>query len=534
MLSLAACAVAATSVSSSFAGQLSVRVIDADTAQPLPARVELQGQDGRWYFPQSDSPQGSAVAYKVRSFSNPNSIEMHTCLSAHPFSIQLNPGPHTLTVRRGKEYFSHTRQIIVANKPLSVEIKLKRWIDMPTRGWYSGDTHVHRTLADLPTVILAEDLNVAFPLLHWVRDAGEIPDKTPGNTPYDPELITVDPTHVIWPRNTEYEIFRVNKKAHTLGAIFILNHKTLLDVAAPPVTPIAQRARNQGALLELDKHNWPWSMMLVPIMNVDLYELSNNHVWRATFGFPKFGEPAPDYMNIETNADGMTEVGWIDYGFQNYYALLNCGFRLRPTAGTASGVHPVPLGFGRVYVHLEGEFEYSSWLEGLNAGRSFVTTGPMLFINLNGQHPGQPFKPADSAKTTYHLTGSALSADPLDRIEIIKNGQLIRTLTPTNKTTESGAHESFINETFEIKESSWLAVRCFELRPDGRPRFAHSAPFHIDVPNKPLRPQKDQIQFLIQRMETQLSRSQAVLSPDALNEYRQALRIYKNIANSAR
>ena len=58
-------------------------------------------------------------------------------------------------------------------------------------------------------------------------------------------------------------------------------------------------------------------------------------------------------MKVERDARGFTERGWIEFGFQNYYALLDCGFRIRPTAGTASGVHPVPLGFGRVYVHLD-------------------------------------------------------------------------------------------------------------------------------------------------------------------------------------
>ncbi len=65
---------------------------------------------------------------------------------------------------------------------------------------------------------------------------------------------------------------------------------------------------------------------------------------------------APEGWNIETDADGFTEWGWIEFGFKTYYALLNCGFKMRPTAGTASGVHPVPLGFGRVYVQLPGGF----------------------------------------------------------------------------------------------------------------------------------------------------------------------------------
>ena len=118
----------------------------------------------------------------------------------------------------------------------------------------------------------------------------------------------------------------------------------------PPFGPVARRAHDEGALIELDKHNWPWSMALVPVMPVDLFELSNNHVWQTEFAFRDFGESPAPYMNVERDAKGFTERGWIHFGFENYYALLDCGFRLRPTAGTASGVHPVPLGFGRVYV----------------------------------------------------------------------------------------------------------------------------------------------------------------------------------------
>src|SRR5262249_35801832 len=154
--------------------------------------------------------------------------------------------------------------------------------------------------------------------------------------------LPVDATHVLYPRNTEYEIFTVGGRRHTLGAFFVLNHRTVFDAGVPPVGPIAERARREGALLELDKHNWPWSMMLIPVLRPDLYELANNHVWRTEFGFPAFGEPAADYMKVERDARGFTEQGWLEYGFQNYYALLNCGFRLRPTAGPAPSVPPRP------------------------------------------------------------------------------------------------------------------------------------------------------------------------------------------------
>jgi hypothetical protein len=326
---------------------------------------------------------------------------MHTTLSAHPFVIDLPAGRYTVTIERGKEYFPLTQQVKIGDEPVDEAFKLRRWINLPERGWYSGDTHVHRALGELPNLLLAEDLNVAFPLTYWVTEAFASPraGARSAKNGIEPKAVAVDAIHVYYPVNTEYEIFTVNQKAHMLGAVFVLNHKTAFEDGVPPVTPIARRVRNEGALLELDKHNWPWSMAIVPLMQVDLFELSNNHCWRTEFAYGGWAEREAKYMQVEREAKGWTEWGWIDYGFQNYYALLDCGFRLRPTAGTASGVHPVPLGFGRVYVHLADGFSYEKWLRGLNEGRSFVTTGPMLFTQINGQDPGHVFKQREAIQT---------------------------------------------------------------------------------------------------------------------------------------
>lgn len=506
------------------------QVVAADGSTPLAARIYVQGDDGSWHFPESVG--GTAVQYRKSRPNHPPSVEMHTTLSAQPFTIQLPAGKYTFTIERGKEFHSEARMVAVADEPLDLTIRLRRWIDMGQRGWFSGDTHVHRGLDELPNLLLAEDLNVALPLLDWTREAFVSPLAARKESFQDaaPQSVYLDPSHVYYPRNTEYELFTVNKKPHTLGACFALNHRTVLDVGAPPVKTIAERIHAEGGLIELDKHNWPWSMMLIPIMQPDLYELSNNHVWRTEFAFRGWGEPAPAYMQTERDEAGFTEWGWLDYGFQNYYALLNCGFRLRPTAGTASGVHPVPLGFGRVYVHCPDGFNYESWLQGLNAGRSFVTTGPMLMATVDGQPPGHTFPLADSAKREFRLQGSAISEQPLDRVQILVNGEIVRTVRPQNEKTRDGAHESQIDERITIDRSSWIAVRCFEARPDKRIRFAHSAPFHIDMPGKPLRPRKAEIDFLIQRVSEQLARNEGVLPAAALAEYRAALAAYQAIA----
>ncbi|NIP23861.1 MAG: hypothetical protein GWN67_03705 [Phycisphaerae bacterium] len=515
---------------------LNGEVVDADTGEPVACRIYIQDEKGKWYFPKSTSPNGSAVVYEKRNWANKKSVEFHTTVSAHPFTIELPSGQYTITIERGKEYLSLTRKVTLSTEDVDLKFQLKRWIDMARLGWYSGDTHVHRTLQDLPNVQLAEDLNVSFPLLYWVTKAFIPPDTGDKSTgrKVEPKLIFIDDTHVIYPLNTEYEIFSVNSKRHTLGAVFVLNHKSVFQKGVPPVAPIAGKSRLEGGLLELDKHNWPWSMMLVPIMNIDLFELANNHMWRTEFAFSKFGEAAPEYMEVETNSKGFTELGWIDYGFKNYYALLNCGFRLRPTAGTASGVHPVPLGFGRVYVKLKNGFNYEKWIRGLNEGRSFVTTGPMLLVTINNFEPGHIFRQPDRGTGTYSVAGVAQSAYPLERIEILVNGLAVKTLKAQNTQMPSGGWSSKINEKIDVSSSCWIAVRCYERRPNGRIRFGHTGPFHVEVDGKPLRPRKQEIGFLIKRMQVQIERNKQVLSKEALDEYHRALNIYQKIAGSAR
>jgi hypothetical protein len=515
-------------------------ILDAESAEPLPARVYLQSKRG-WHFVRSSDNNGSAVEYNKQR-ADGRSVEMHTTVSAHPFVADLPTGQYTLTVERGKEYLPEAVTFTIEDQPVARVILLQRWIDMAARGWYSGDTHVHRKLSELPNVMLAEDLNVALPLTGWVTEgfASPEPRYSQETGRVETELIEVDKTHVIYPLNTEWEIFTVGGQRHTLGAVFALGHKRPFQLGAPPVAPIAEEARRQGALLELDKHNWPWSMMLVPVMEVDLFELTNNHIWRTAFAFDNFyPEYAADYMNLEMKDGRFTERGWIEFGFQNYYTLLNCGFRMRPTAGTASGVHPVPLGFGRVYVELPDGFSYEKWMRGLDAGRSFVTTGPMLLVRANGRPAGSSFEVTDG-KPSCHLTGSVVSARPVSHLEVVVNGEIRGVALPTASSDsaparmDSQAIEVPIDVDVQLEGSSWVAVRCLYVTEDGRPRFAHSSPFFFDVSGQPLRPRKVETAYLIGRIKQELARHRDVLPATSLDEYQTALDVYEKLHATAR
>ncbi len=535
--------------SAGYAAEFTGVIVDAKTDKPLPARVYVQASGGEWLFVKSAVPKGSALAYREQWVPMPNSVERHTTVSAHPFQIELEPGDYAVTIERGKEYFPLTRKLTITGKPQRQTFRLRRWINLAERGWYSGETHVHRRISELSNVMLAEDLNVAFPVTFWTINAFAAPGLEPstlrrqGPSPFGPRedrghaLIAVDDTHVMFPRNTEYEIFSVGKQRHILGAVFVLNHRTVFQDGMPPVAEIARQAHKEGALLDLDKHSWPWSMMLVPVAKVDLYELSNNSVWRTKFGFRRSSVKPANYMEIEQDKSGFTEWGWLQFGFENYYTLLNCGFRLQPTAGTASGVHPVPLGYSRVYVQLD-QFSGQTWIDGLKAGRSFVTTGPMLFATVNGQHPGHVFRQNQETAQEYQIDIEAISERQLDRIEIVSHGKVVRILRPghdyKSQHTPGGAFRARASVTIPFEESSWIAVRCIQPQDDGRLRFAHTSPWHIEVADQPIKPRREEVEYLIGRIQGEIERNREILPPSAIREYEQALNAYKVIAERAR
>ena len=492
-------------------------IVDEATGQPVAARLYVKSDRGIWHFAEPATSDGRVIRYEKQNWINSKSQEFHSSISAHPFRLRLPPGTYQLTVERGKEYLPWSKEITVTSDMEPLSIRLHRWIDMASRGWYSGDTHVHRPIRQIGVPMLADDVNVALPMVYWTTRSeltAELGDRTDRDDSRLPsEVISIDATHAIWPKNTEWEIFAVNGKPHTLGALFAMNHKTPFEVSIPPVRKVLEQARREGAFLDMDKHDWPFAIALPPLLGNELtYELANNHMWRTEFAFSNWNTPAPPWMNVGDGKSG-GEKEWIEFTHQTYWALLNCGLRLQPTAGTATGVHPVPIGFGRVYVHTPGVFQYDRWIEGLKRGDSFVTTGPMLFVRPSG----------DSLAAVVEADG------PVESVEWVINGVAQPATLKSNVSNSDGTVRLETAIESKFRSTTWVALRAWQKSENGRWRFAHSAPQWFDVPNQPIRPTDAQQKFLLSRVEQELARSKTLLPEEALNEYHAALSHYRGL-----
>ena len=104
--------------------------------------------------------------------------------------------------------------------------------------------------------MLAEDLNIAFPVTFWTTSTDEASHTRPSTLRNPPsphgeredtgtETIPVGPTQLIVPRNTEYEIFLINGKRHPFGAVFIIDHRSKFSTGMPPVRAIAEQAHHE-------------------------------------------------------------------------------------------------------------------------------------------------------------------------------------------------------------------------------------------------------------------------------------------------
>lgn len=178
-----------------------------------------------------------------------------------------------------------------------------------------------------------------------------------------------------------------------------------------------------------------------------------------------------------------------------YYQILNCGFRIPMTVGTDSNARP--MGKMRTYVLNKGELTYGNWIEGIRKGRTFVTNGPLLKFSVNGNNIGSVLNIRKREKIS--IKASAYFENPLAILEIVYNGRVI--LQSNELNSENEIH---IDETIEIDESGWMALRtttgtvCDWM--DNLPS-AHTSPIYLTVDNSAMTPVREDVLSIINELE---------------------------------
>ena len=456
-------------------GNIRVRVSDA-SGKRLPSRIYLQGSDGRSYFPDGSYPRVVSVT---------EDYYFHTDGS---FSVTLPVGGADLEVWRGFEYEPVQRSVDVrAGEWTTVEVELSRWIDMAADGWYSGDNHIHPNYGghyfvqpiDLRNKSQAEDLNVANGMIanYWGNSRVEDLEHFLGrphphgdartvvyyNEEYRPsyfahlsllnlvELITPfyigyvgTAHHALYPDNAS-----VLRRVHEQGGIGGYVHPFGLNHRDPD-------AAGQGGARELP---------------VD-----------AILGVADF----VDVACIWSDELGTAEV---------WYRLLNTGSRIPATAGTDAMTdiwrHPA-VGTTRSYVYTgKQELEYGEWASAMAEGRAFVTSGPILSLDVSGRGMGEEL--AASRGDVLRVSASARSIFDMDRLDIIRNGEIVHTVASNGSRTIEADLE------IPVESSGWIAARVLGPTQHGvmdSYLFAHTNPVYVVADAEPIRSHADAAFFV--------------------------------------
>jgi hypothetical protein len=489
-------------------GTLRLRIVErnADRLAPVPARVHLVDARGE----------------PVLARGLPAWRDHFNC--DDDVRLDLPPGRYTYTIERGPEYRRASGAFTLsAGEVREQEVVLRRLIDLAALGWYSGETHVHRSPDDLPLLLRSEDLHVAPVLTVWNQ-----------NNQWKDRALPARPLVGAGP-DRAYHLLACEDERRG-GALLYFNLGRPLELGGDgpefpsPGVHLREAIEQPGAWVDVEKPFW-WDMPTwVATGKVQSIGLANNHMCRGRmFEDEAWGRPRDVREFPPPRGNGF-------YSQALYYRLLNCGLRIPPSAGSASGVLPNPVGYNRAYVQLDGPFSYKAWWRGLGEGRSFVTNGPILLVEVDGRHPGTVFRSPGGEPRRVSLEIRVFGDDPLEAVEVIRDGVVAERLAV------EGLAERVRARPLVFEASGWFLVRAIAAVP-GTFRFASTAPFYVEVGESHSTVRRDDVALFLRWIDERIAALQAdqkgalgdpARKEEVLRPHREARRFFERLLRSAR
>jgi WD40-like Beta Propeller Repeat len=449
-------------------GTLRLTVKDAASGKPTIARLSLQEEGGRFHAP-------------------PGSLHRSLRGRGHFYcdgsaELTVPAGTYRLAGYRGPEYRILSRQVTVkSGETQNVTVELERWVHLAKAGWYSGELHIHanygygnwfNTPESMRQQCVGEDLNVCnFMVAN--SDADVV---------YDRPFFRGGPD----PKSTAENILYWNQEFRST----LWGHMTLVNLEQL-VEPIFTGFKGTTNPYDMpsnaeiaDQTHWQKGV-------VNYTHVSQGEDWSKT---PYAAKSIPidvalnkiDTLDINNSWAGSVPL---------WYRLLNCGFRVPATAGTDVFLNRIESrlpGGDRVYVHVDGGLSYRGWIEGLKAGRSFVTNGPMLTFTVNGKEAGAVL--AVGARPKVRVKATARSRFPMTKAELIHNGKVIATAK-----LDDDRLTATLDQEVPLERGGWLAFRADGRGTSDTPLStlnAHTNPVYLEVGGVVVRSPDDARAFL--------------------------------------
>jgi hypothetical protein len=434
-----------------------VKVVDDETDKPVPCRVHFRSPEGIPYQPHGHHNQ---VNRDLNSWHQDVGGDLKLGQVSYAYidgTCQgwLPRGEIIADVARGFEYQPFTGRLHIEPGQRELTLRLKRWVHMNQRRWFSGDSHVHFLgTQGAHREAQGEDLNVVNLLQSQWGHLFTNSEDWIGKPTFSDD------------GNTIVYCSQENRQ-HILG------HLTLLGLKEP-VMPWCSDGPGEAELgghMEITMSRWADAC----------------HAQGGTVIIPHIPNPngEPATLIATGRADAVEFLIQDPYNHNEYYRYLNGGYRLPLVGGTDKMTSDVPVGLYRTYAYIPDDqpFTYDNWTRAVCEGRTFLSGGAMIDFTVNGARVGDTISLSGNGGTV-EVEATAESIFPMNTLQIIQEGNVVASVEEAH-----GARKLHLKEKIQVTGHSWLAARCggpgyFSTSHfDGwrRNMCAHTSPVYIAV-----------------------------------------------------
>lgn len=496
-----------------------LEIVEADRGLPVGSRIHVEDGQGLYWPPEGHM---RVVSTGWREDVGKDVVVEGKTWAYVPGQtrLRLPEGDYSIEVSRGLETTPVAKRFhVVAGKPTRLRIELERWSDIRRDGWYSGDTHVHFVDPQAGLLELeGEDLNVLNILASkWGPLITNVEHFTGAPSPVslrDRIVYVGEETRHSWLGHSillgiERLVYPLTWGGPSEGVPGGFDH--------PPMATQIDGAHAQGGLVTAAHFPWPNGELAVDIAlgKLDAVDVLT---WADAFS-DENAMPAPP--SVET-----------------WYRYLNAGLDLPATAGTDKMYNTQVSGSVRVYAKVEGDFDYTAWLEAIRAGRTFVTTAPVLTFEVDGHEVGDTFEAKRGQ--IVRVRAHSRSRIPIERLEIVENGRVVSAVENPDRKLDVE-----LEAKLPIERSTWLAARAYspEKLPyqafpmaglPSVPVMAHTSPIYVSVEGQPRRSPEDArvllgwVQEAIEWARTQARFEKPEQREDMITLFQRAEAIYRS------
>ncbi len=361
----------------------------APGTEPTPARVRFVAGDGRYLPPLGHRDEINPGIFEDTGAGLILGRDTFAYVEGE-FQVDLPVGPVEVEIVKGFEHRPIRQRLVIEPAGRDLSFELEPVLDLRRDGWQTSDSHVH-FLAPSTALLqaAAEDLTFVHLLATQLADYFiNVSDLAFGSQR--------DPTgrHAV--------IVGTENRQNLLGHLALLG-------ANPPVLPLASGAAPEGRIGQaVSELLADWAIAC---------RAAGGLVVGAHFPLP-YAEIAADIVaglidavEIQCFAPGLDNPSILEW-----YRYLNCGQRVPLVGGTDKMSAEVPVGQVRTYARVgrDAEPTFEAWSAAVRAGRTFVTSGPVLELTVEGTEPGGVIRlPAGGGR--LEVVAEARAVQPRDQ-----------------------------------------------------------------------------------------------------------------------